>query len=258
MILWFCDITLQVSDLSGEQRPDMIQLPLVLSHWSANQMGHIREGWSLFWHQRHVPYGSVQQQSSLLGASEYHKNVHRVLFLGWWHIPTWLPSTFSSFVGITTSKSTTSKCNLLAPTAPVLLWNKYPLIRYSKGCVCTMDWDIPGLKSSQASSRGTAKHPAFSENMELVPKKLKHPALLCGFWEGSEPMTEFRKLPGASWFQSHSIPILDFNLKSHFHCDYLLDIFIIYLTSWGSDFKLYCQRTMGGNNQITFCTSSTI
>lgn len=72
----------------------------------------------------------------------------------------------------------------------------------------------PWLKPS---CRGKAKHPTdFSDSMGPFSKKFRDPELPCGFWEGFEPMTEIRKLPGVSWFHSHPIPILDFHLKSPF------------------------------------------
>lgn len=114
----------------------------------------------------------------------------------------------------------------------LLLWSKYHLAMYCKGGVKNLDWDVPGLKPSQTSRKGITKHPSdFSETMGLVPKKLRDPALLCGFWEGFESVMEIRKLLGMNLFHSHPIPILDFHLKSHFCCDYILYITIISLTS---------------------------
>lgn len=106
----------------------------------------------------------------------------------------------------------------------ILLWTNFPCNLLQRGCVHPK-LECPWLKPSQASSRGTANCPTdFDDSMGPVSKKFRDPALPCGFWEGFEPMTEIRKLPGVSWFHSHPIPILEFHLKS------LLFIVIIYNT----------------------------
>lgn len=116
-----------------------------------------------------------------------------------------------------------------------------PLQCTPKGVCAPLSWDIPGLKPSQVCHRGTGKHHVGpSESMGLVPKKPMDPALPYMFWEGFEPRTGFRKLPGMNWFHSQPILILDFHLKSHFHRDYMLDIIMICLASWASDFSLCC------------------
>lgn len=102
------------------------------------------------------------ERSGLLGFAA-HFSGKWVLFL---HLEHGFPQPFLPLWILPLVKAQLANASSWPRQPPVLLRSKYPLVTYCKGWVCTRDWDVPALKPSQASSRGTTKRPTdFSEKV---------------------------------------------------------------------------------------------